>query len=74
MGYLTQERSQHDKRSVTVKLTDKAHAVVAQVKALEDHNAKAFSEYIDEPKVEEVCQALQRLERTWADYIHYGTD
>ncbi|MAN79206.1 MAG: MarR family transcriptional regulator [Rhodospirillaceae bacterium] len=72
MGYLTQERSQHDKRSITVQLTDKARAVVKQVKALEDHNATAFSEYIDEPKVEEVCQALQRLERTWADYIHYG--
>ncbi len=74
MGYLTQERSQHDKRSVTVKLTDKAHAVVKQVKALEEHNAKSFSEYIDDPKVEEVCQALQRLERTWADYIHYGAE
>ena len=55
-----------------MQLTDKARAVVKQVKALEDHNATAFSEYIDEPKVEEVCQALQRLERTWADYIHYG--
>ncbi len=74
MGYLTQERSQHDKRSVTVQLTDKAREVVEQVKILEGRNAKAFNDYIDEARVEDVCQALQRLERTWADYIHYGNE
>lgn len=72
MGYLTQERSRHDKRSVTVALTAKAHNVVKQVKALEDRNAKTFSDTIADAKVDEVCQALQRLERTWADHIHYG--
>ena len=72
MGYLTQERSQHDRRSVTVQLTDKARAVVEQVNSLEARNAEVFADYIDDPKVEEVCEALQRLERTWADYIHYG--
>jgi len=74
MGYLTQERSQHDKRSVTVGLTDKARKVVAQVKALEESNAKVFAEYIEESQVSEVCQALRRLERTWADHIRYGAD
>lgn len=74
MGYLTQERSQHDKRSVTVGLTDKARNVVAQVKALEERNASVFAEYVEEAQVGEVCQALRRLERTWADRIRYGTE
>lgn len=74
MGYLTQERSQHDKRSVTVGLTDKARKVVAQVKALEERNASVFAEYVEEAQVSEVCQALRRLERTWADRIRYGTE
>lgn len=74
MGYLTQERSQHDKRSVTVGLTDKARKVVAQVKALEERNASVFAEYVEENQVSEVCQALRRLERTWADHIRYGTE
>jgi len=72
LGYLSQERSQHDRRSVTVRLTDKAFHVVQKVRALEARNSEVFSDYISDSQVEDVCQALRRLERTWADYIHYG--
>ncbi|NQV85317.1 MAG: MarR family transcriptional regulator, partial [Rhodospirillales bacterium] len=44
LGYLVQERSAHDKRSVMVKLTDKALGVVTSMQNLQDYNAEAFAE------------------------------
>lgn len=74
MGYLTQQRAEHDRRSVTVQLTDKALAVVERVRALEARHAAAFAEQVDESEIENLCAALQRLEHTWGDYLHYGTE
>ncbi len=74
MGYLEQERSTHDKRSVSVRLTDKAKAVVEKIRDLEDCNAQAFTRRLEGTDVEEGCRMLRRLERTWTDYIHYGAD
>lgn len=73
MGYLEQERSEHDRRSVTVRLTDKAKAVVESIHRLEDRLAASLSEApIDEARLGEALSALRQLERTWADYIRYG--
>ncbi len=74
MGYLEQERSTHDKRSVSVRLTDKAKAVVEKIRDLEDYNAQAFTRRLEGTDIEESCRMLRRLERTWTDYIHYGAD
>lgn len=75
MGYLEQERSTHDRRSVRIKLTDKALEVVRQIRELEDRNANALVEHgIAAGEVDSICHMLRRLERTWTDYIHYGTD
>jgi DNA-binding MarR family transcriptional regulator len=73
MGYLEQERSAHDRRSVSIRLTEKAREIVTSIRDLEDRQASALAEHkvgIDE--VETACQSLRRLERTWTDYIHYG--
>lgn len=73
LGYLEQERSAHDKRSVTLRLTEKALAVVAGIRRLQDRNAEAFGRRgggADE--IGDVCEALRSLERTWADDIQYG--
>lgn len=72
LGYLTQERSLHDKRSVTVQLTEKAREVVKCVRVLEERHADTFSEHVDGAQLEQICGAMRRLERTWADYIDYG--
>lgn len=73
MGYLEQERSEHDKRSVTVKLTDKAKSVVESMRNVEDANAQLFDQRQGERvPIKDVCGTLRALERTWADYIHYG--
>jgi DNA-binding MarR family transcriptional regulator len=73
MGYLEQERSAHDRRSVSITLTDKALKVVGEIRALEERiagqlDAQAFGSH----EIETVCQALSRVERTWTDHVHYG--
>lgn len=73
MGYLEQERSPHDRRSVRIKLTDKALAVVKSIRDLEEKNAQALSELdMGKEPIEDICAALRRVERVWTDYIHYG--
>lgn len=73
MGYLEHERSAHDRRSVSIRLTDKALAVVDEIRKLE----KKIAGQLDAQdfgcnEIETVCQALRRVERTWTDYVHYG--
>ena len=73
LGYLNQEPTPHDKRSVTVSLTEKALSIVNGMRNLQDNNADAFARSgADLERVEEICKGLRSLERTWADYINYG--
>lgn len=75
LGYLEQERSAHDKRSVTIRLTEKALSVVRQMRELQDNNADAFAKQGAGPEdLEALCGTLRSLERTWADYINYGNE
>ena len=75
LGYLEQERSAHDKRSVTIRLTEKAIRVVNSIRQLEERNANTLvSQKVSAEEIETVCDSLRRLERTWSDYIHYGGD
>ena len=73
MGYLEQERSTHDRRSVRVRLTEKAMGVVHSVRELEENNAVSLArQEVTGDDIEAVCATLRRVERTWTDYIHYG--
>lgn len=73
MGYLEQERSTHDRRSVRVRLTEKAMGVVQSVRELEENNALSLArQEVSGDDIEVVCSLLRRVERTWTDYIHYG--
>jgi len=73
MGYLEQERSQHDRRSVTVRLTAKALEVVERVHKLEDINAEAVTKSgLAGEDLTQAGECLRKIERTWADYIRYG--
>lgn len=75
LGYLDQERSAHDRRSVTIRLTEKALSVVTRMRELQANNADSFAKRGAGPEdLEEICQTLRSLERTWADYINYGAD
>lgn len=73
MGYLSQRRSPHDRRSVSLSLTDKARTIVAHVKQLEERIAGLLvANNIDGQAMSQVCQSLRGVERTWTDYIHFG--
>lgn len=73
LGYLEQERTAHDKRSVAIRLTEKALDVVEKIKDLEERIAGELGDHRMNPdEVETVCQSLRQVERTWSDFIHYG--
>jgi DNA-binding MarR family transcriptional regulator len=73
MGYLEQERSAHDRRSVSIRLTEKALGVVEEIRNLEQKIAGRLDEQaFGRSEIETVCQALRQVERTWTDYVHYG--
>ena len=75
LGYLNQERSTHDRRSVTISLTEKALEVVVRMRNLLNGNAETFTKSGAGPKdMETICGQLRSLERTWADYINYGNE
>ena len=72
-GYLDQERALHDKRSITVKLTEKGKQVVVGVRELEEKNGMKFQESIDDSEtMTNAIEMLRKLERTWDEYIRYG--
>lgn len=73
MGYLEQERAEHDKRSVILRLTDKAKDVVTHIQAL-DHDVltQASEDGLRQGSLEEACTTLRELERSWSDYVRYG--
>jgi len=73
MGYLEQERSAHDRRSVSIRLTEKALNVVGRIRELEQKIANQLDQQdFGSDEIEMICQALRRVERTWTDYVHYG--
>lgn len=73
MGYLEHERSAHDRRSVSIRLTTKALGIVDQIRQLEQRIAEQLDDQeVGTCEIDTVCQSLRRVERTWQDYVHYG--
>ncbi|MBO6521976.1 MAG: MarR family transcriptional regulator [Rhodospirillales bacterium] len=72
-GYLDQERALHDKRSITVKLTEKGKKVVEGIRAMEEKNGVRFETTIGNGEsVADAANMLRKLERTWDEFIRYG--
>jgi DNA-binding MarR family transcriptional regulator len=70
-GYLTQERSPHDRRSVRLRLTEKGQDLCNAVRKLQDGLASTMGEDAG-ASLDNTLATMQRLERTWTDFIHYG--
>jgi len=71
-GYIKQERSPHDKRSVRIRLTPKSKEICDRVRAMEALNVKALTEAgIDEAELKRVRETLRRLERAWSDFVYF---
>ena len=71
-GYLTQERSTHDRRSVRVRVSDKGLALCQRIEALHDRHVSVLPESAFSPEMlENINQSLRQLERFWSDNLSY---
>lgn len=69
-GYLDQERSERDRRSVRIKATGKGAELCAKLVEMERRHAAALE---DQTQDYNAAWALLRgLERVWSDSIHFG--
>ena len=72
-GYLVQERSVHDRRSIHVKLTEKGREVRTIVDELYKKHVRTVEQVggINADEFVTLNKSLQRLERFWTDQILY---
>jgi DNA-binding MarR family transcriptional regulator len=73
-GYIAQERSPHDRRSVRVRLTEKGMALHQKLNAMHERHVGALTQGV--AQVEELANAhktLRRLERFWTQAVELGT-
>jgi len=65
-GYLVQERSVHDRRSIHVRLTDKGRALCDQLIDMHKRHVELLGHTpITEPDLQTTITTLRRLERFW---------
>lgn len=66
-GYLKQQRSQHDRRSVRVCLSDKGKSLKDKIAAIFDRHTKELRTVeLDEEKLQLINERMRLLERFWA--------
>lgn len=71
-GYVEQERSVHDRRSLRVRLTDKGMGLCTKISEFEKNHAKVLTDDPEANKdLEAASRTLRRLESAWADYLSY---
>jgi DNA-binding MarR family transcriptional regulator len=72
-GYLEQQRSPHDRRSVRVRLSAKALELCERINALHDRHVQAmFAEIADAGEFDSVNTSLRALERFWTDQLRFS--
>lgn len=66
-GYLLQQRSQHDRRTVRVCLSDKGKELKDKINAIfERHTRELNTVELDEEKLQLINERMRLLERFWA--------
>lgn len=72
-GYIFQERSRTDRRSVRIKLSPKGEEVAEVIDELYDRHLKSINKVggLGNNEFSELNSALARLERFWVDQILY---
>ena len=72
-GYLHHERSQADRRSVRIRLTDKGRFVHDTVSELFSRHAAALGDdaLVGRERLPETADSLRRMERFWSEQIRY---
>ncbi|MDR0810623.1 MAG: winged helix DNA-binding protein [Gemmobacter sp.] len=73
LGYMHHQRSEIDRRSVRVRLTEKGRRVRGVLHELFSRHAEGLEKHglVGPAAMEDVNQALKRMERYWAEQIRY---
>jgi DNA-binding MarR family transcriptional regulator len=73
LGYMHHQRSELDRRSVRVRLTEKGRRLRAMLEGLFDRHCEVVEHktLLGAAGMEEVNSALRRMERFWGDQIRY---
>jgi DNA-binding MarR family transcriptional regulator len=73
-GYIVQERSSHDRRSVRVRLSDKGMALHQKLKRMhERHMASLAQGVVQGEDMVSAHRTLRRLERFWTHAVELGS-
>ena len=73
-GYLVQERSVHDKRSIRVKLSEKGLELKAMISAMfERHEKQIQGSDLTDESLKTLNATLQTLERFWAHQTNFSS-
>lgn len=72
-GYLVQERSDRDRRSIRVRLTEKGETLAEQLRAAQVRQAETLiDDHEHAPNLETTARTLRRLDQAWSDYVQFG--
>ena len=73
MGYMHHQRSEIDRRSVRVRLTEKGRGVSSVVAELFATHADGLMDrgVLDQTGIEDITASLRRVERYWTEQIRY---
>jgi len=69
-GFVVQERSPHDKRSIKIKLSDKGKEICTTIDELFDDNLRKIGEFgINKEEVDQSLHVMKKLEVFWTDQV-----
>jgi len=71
-GYLHQERSSHDRRSVRVRLTEKGLELSGLLENMFERHVETIADNIDKDKLDEANASLRDVERFWLQQLGFG--
>ncbi len=73
-GYLVQERSVHDKRSIRVKLSEKGLDLKNMISDMfKRHETEIQGSEITDDRLNEVSETMKMLERFWAQQTNFSS-
>ena len=72
-GYLTQERSPHDRRSVRVRLSEKGLDLRDKISAMFERQVEALDKSgMSDEELIKANETMRRLERFWSSHLDYA--
>lgn len=69
--YVIQKRSDHDKRSVKVSLTEKGQELCDRLTVFSARQSEMLAS--DPKSLDTTVSVLRHLEQTWSEYLRYGS-